>query len=156
MRQRFLLFFFFCTAVISAQDIQLKKVAVRDSIILDSTAIIPETFTLQSLNNQAIDSSRYSIDFGKALLKIDPSLKASLDTLVVSYQTFPSFLTKKYSFYDSDRIVNSTGQLDRIYKVNRSANAGGYVPFQGLNTSGSILRGVSIGNNQNSVLNSEP
>ena len=155
MRQRFLLFFFFCTAVISAQDIQLKKVAVRDSIILDSTAIIPETFTLQSLNNQAIDSSRYSIDFGKALLKIDPSLKASLDTLVISYQTFPSFLTKKYSFYDSDRIVNSTGQLDRIYKVNRSANAGGYVPFQGLNTSGSILRGVSIGNNQNSVLNSE-
>ena len=45
--------------------------------------------------------------------------------------------------------------VEKLYQLSQSNNNRNFVPFDGLTTSGSISRGVTVGNNQNSVLNSE-
>jgi len=155
MRNSYLFVFFLFSLGISAQEIRTKKVAVRDSIVLDSVSINPANFKITTKDGTRIDSTQYSIDFGKSILSLKAKKNSSLDSVVVQYQTYPDFLTKKYAFYNPKRIVNSTGKLNRLSVVRNSASENSFTPFEGLNTSGSILRGIAVGNNQNSVLNSE-
>ncbi|MBV1925325.1 MAG: hypothetical protein KUG49_02300, partial [Dokdonia sp.] len=146
---------FLVSVGVTGQELRTKKVAIRDSIVLDSVSLNPSYFRVTTKDSIALDSSLYTIDYARSTFRLKPSATIASDSLIFNYQVYPSFLTRKYSFYDPQRIVNSTGQLDRLYKVNRASSVNTFVPFEGLNTSGSILRGVSIGNNQNSVLNSE-
>src|SRR5690606_36643197 len=74
------------------------------------------------------------------------------DTLVVSYLNYPDFLTRTYALYDTRRIVpNKDGAY--IFSVPEK-RASSFTPFEGLNTNGSISRGITVGNNQNLVTNS--
>src|SRR5690606_39999313 len=74
------------------------------------------------------------------------------DSLTVSYLNYPDFLTKTYALYDTKRIVpNKEGAY--IFKVPEK-QASTFMPFEGLNTNGSISRGITVGNNQNLVTNS--
>src|SRR5690606_39981172 len=61
----------------------------------------------------------------------------------------------KYKQLDENRNVNHTALTQKLYKLSQSNTSEKFVPFSGLNTSGTISRGVTIGNNQNAVLNSE-
>ena len=77
------------------------------------------------------------------------------DSIKITYLSYPQFLTKTYQELDERIIVNSTGNLQNLYKLSQPNSNRVMVPFDGLASSGSISRGVTIGNNQNSVLNSE-
>ena len=77
------------------------------------------------------------------------------DSIVVTYLSYPSFITKTYQELDEGIIVNSTGNLQKLYQLSQPSSKRVVLPFDGLVSSGSISRGVTIGNNQNSVLNSE-
>ena len=68
---------------------------------------------------------------------------------------FPEFITKEYNFLSNDLIIQSTSNLDKLYKISKSNITINNSPFEGLNTNGSISRGITLGNNQNAVLNSE-
>ena len=77
------------------------------------------------------------------------------DSIKVTYLSYPRFLTKTYQELDERIIVNSTGNLEKLYQLSQRSSKRTVVPFDGLVSSGSISRGVTVGNNQNSVLNSE-
>ena len=77
-------------------------------------------------------------------------LKKELDS---SY--YPEFITKEYSFLNEELIIPNTSNLDKLYKISKSNIAINNNPFEGLNTKGSISRGINLGNNRNAVLNSE-
>ena len=139
---------------LSAQEInslyKTKKIITsRDTIEVENVSINPSFFKIETTNGITIDSTFYNIDFqtGKLLLKNN---SPTSDTIVIKYLKYPDFLTKIYSIYDDDRIVpNEDGNL---YKVNREVKK--FIPFDGLNTSGSITRGVTVGNNQNTTVSS--
>ncbi len=139
---------------LSAQEIkslyQAKKVVVSlDTISLEKVSISPSFFKLQKADGTTIDSTFYKVDFktGKLIFK---NGFTSQDSITVRYFNYPEHLTKTYSIYDQDKVVpNEAGNL---YKINRSVKK--FVPFDGLNTSGSITRGVTIGNNQNTSVTS--
>lgn len=57
--------------------------------------------------------------------------------------------------FDRNRVVSSSGALDKVQALQEERNTPEFTPFDGLNVSGSIVRGVTVGNNQNSTLNSE-
>ena len=127
-----------------------KIVASKDTIALEKVSINNAFFKILDKNGIEIDSSVYNVDFksGKIFFKKNFTSK---DTLEVKYLTFPEFLTKTYSIYDDEKVVpNKAGQLFSIKNPNKST----FKPFDGLNTNGSITRGVTIGNNQNTVVNS--
>ncbi len=130
-----------------------KRLAVKDSIRIDSISINPSKFRVTTKNNQVLDSSAYTVDFQKAILKFKQPVLS--DTIVVEYLRYPAFLTKTYKQLDESIIVNNTKGVQQLYKLQQRSKRNTFRPFDGLTTSGSISRGVTIGNNQNSVLNSE-
>ncbi|MGA1226810.1 MAG: hypothetical protein ACO3VF_06135 [Tamlana sp.] len=130
-----------------------KKLAVKDSIIIDSVSINPNYFSIKTKNNINIDSSFYDIDFPKALLFFKKPIDT--DSIIINFLKFPEFLTKTYKQLDENIIVENTNNSETLYKLSQPNTSNNFIPFDGLTTSGSISRGVTIGNNQNSVLNSE-
>jgi len=130
-----------------------KKVAVSDSIKIDSVSINNSWFLLKKKDNSIIDSTYYSIDFKKALLTFRKPIDT--DSIIIDYLRFPEFLTKTYKQLDESIIVDNTDNLNKLYQLSQPSERRTFIPFDGLTTSGSISRGVTVGNNQNSVLNSE-
>lgn len=128
---------------------QQKKVVYTNSdVLIDSIAINPNTLKIQT-KNQVLDTTYYKYD---AATKKITFKKEITDTIVIAYQRLPHFLTKTYSIYDPKKIVpNEAGQLITFQdKSNKKTST----LFNGLQTNGSISRAVTVGNNQNTVLNS--
>jgi hypothetical protein len=142
--------------LLSAQEVKSlyksKKVkATADTIFIEKGSISPSFFKLQNSDGTAIDSSFYKVDFKTGKLLFKKGFVAN-DSITIRYFNYPEFLTKTYSIYDENRVVEngSEGNLVRFDKKNVKK----FVPFEGLTTSGSITRGVTIGNNQNATVNS--
>jgi len=149
---------FLCGIWAVAQNVptlqQFKKIKVSDTIIIAPKSIQKEGFKVFDSNNKLVDSTNYTVDFVAAKLYIkEKSIKT--DSLSISYINYPDFLTRKYQLLDPSLIVpKNTGAL-RLYKLKQSNKKVASSLFEGLTTSGSISRGITIGNNQNSVFNSE-
>ena len=143
--------------MLSAQEISLKetkKVLIKaDTVSIFKTSINPSFFELKTADNQLIDTSFYKVDYKKALLTINKKKYFPKDSLVVSFYKYPDFLTKSYSVFDDAKIVPNGSATSNLYKIEKTMIKE-FVPFDGLNTSGSITRGLTIGNNQNAVVNS--
>ncbi|WP_179343274.1 hypothetical protein [Winogradskyella ursingii] len=151
-------FLLLCCAFVSfsqerSSNFKIKKIAVRDSIKIDSVSINPSRFVVRSKDGKQIDSTLYTVDFSKSILTF--KVPSELDSITVEYLRYPEFFTKVYRQLDEDVIVENTTGLQQLYKLENTKKREVFTPFDGLTTSGSISRGVTIGNNQNSVLNSE-
>ncbi|TGD57314.1 hypothetical protein [Flavobacterium humi] len=150
------LFLFFSLSILAQETdspYRSKKITVsRDSVRIDSVSINASFFKLLDAKGQAIDTAFYKVDFSKAIVVFGKNYQSS-DTLTVRYLKFPDYLTKEYTIYDKSRVVSNNSGLGNLYKVTRES-AKKFTPFDGLTTSGSISRGISIGNNQNTSVNS--
>ncbi len=155
VKKYFSLLLLFCFSGIFAQEIKPtyanKKIAFsRDTISIENKSINKNFFRIFDQAGNPIDSTRYQVDFKKGTLVFTDNFNTT-DSLSVSYLNYPDFVTKTYSVYDKTQIVpNEGGDLYAI-KTNK-LNI--FKPFDGLTTSGSITRGVTVGNNQNTTVNS--
>jgi len=143
---------------VQAQEIETpyknrKIVATRDTIRIDSVSVNSSFFKLLDANANPVDSTFYKMDFQKGILVFSENYPFSSDTLTVRFLKFPKYLTKEYSIYDDKRVVSDKDGRTNLYRVSSDVTKK-FVPFDGLNTSGSITRGITIGNNQNAVVNS--
>ncbi|WP_299398409.1 hypothetical protein [uncultured Gelidibacter sp.] len=127
--------------------------AVKALIEIDSVSINSSQFSLKTKDGIILDSSYYSIDFSKALLTFKKQV--ATDSVIIDYLRYPNFVTRKYFQLDEKIIVDNTDNMQQLYRLQQSTLNKNFTPFDGLTTSGSISRGVTIGSNQNSVLNSE-
>ncbi len=128
----------------------LKKIAIKDSLILDTLSINPNSFKVFN-GAIAIDANNYQLNFASTLLiwKVKPQI----DSVMVKYYTLPFLLSKKYfnknpSLIEEEVIYNKP----YIYSVNKEE--GKVFNFEGFNKSGSISRGIGFGNNQDLAVNS--
>ena len=126
-----------------------KKFAYTNKeILIDTSALNPNSFKIFNVKQQEIDTSFYSFNYQTKKLIFK---KIFQDSVRVQYYQLPDFLTKTYTIYDEKKIVpNENGRL-----LTFSENTKKQIPiFNGLKTNGSISRGFTVGNNQNTVLNS--
>lgn len=151
------LFIFFFGIIALSQErnsnFRQKTVANTEVITIDSVSINPNSFSVKLKDSTIVDTNNYSVDFSKAILSFKKALKT--DSLIINYLKYPEFLTKTYQQFDDAIIVENNDKVNKLYKIKQSSTDNIFSPFNGLSTSGSISRGVTVGNNQNSVLNSE-
>jgi hypothetical protein len=157
LKNRLLWVLLCCVSAIYGQETPtpyktVRAAAVHDSIRIDSVSINPAYFSLKDVQGKPIDTSYYKVDFATGLL-IFKNGYTTRDSLTVDYLSYPDYLTKKYSIYNSSRVVSNDADTGQRYTVVRDP-LNTFKPFSGLTTSGSITRGVTIGNNQNAVVNS--
>lgn len=130
---------------------RLRKIAASaDTIRIDSVSINKVFFKLQYPDGTDVDTTLYRVDFAKSTLVFKDGF-TSADSLTLRYLQYPEYLTRRYSLYDKSQVVES--DAGTLYRASRDP-VKRFVPFEGLTTSGSITRGVTVGNNQNAVVNS--
>ena len=130
-----------------------KIIVTRDTIRLEKVSINSSFFKLLDANGKTVDTTFYKINFIKGTLLLKENFPLSSDSIIVNYLNLPEELTKEYRIYDANKVVSNDINSDKLYKI-ETTSIKKNIPFDGLNTSGSITRGVTIGNNQNTVLNS--
>ena len=158
MRKKLLFFLFvgitcFATSQIQNSDFRVRKFTVqKDTIQLDSVPINSQEFKVLDSTLQKISTKNYKVDFNKAQLIINPK---KYPKITVSYFRLPEFITKTYSPFDERLIQPNETNTGVLYSLTTNKKADDKKIFEGLNTKGFILRGLTSGNNQNAVTNSQ-
>lgn len=147
----FLLFFASQTAYAQSNSSQIfKKIAVQDSLALDTLSILPNSFKVAS-GALVLNPKQYQINYASSVLVW--LQKPNVDSVWVSYKTLPLLLAKKQFYKDpmliEEEVINNQPY---IYQVKKEDNT--IFNFEGFNKSGSISRGIGFGNNQDLAVNS--
>lgn len=130
-----------------------KILVSRDTIHLENESLNPSFFKILDTDDKTIDSTFYKINFEKGTLLLNENFPQKSQYITVHYLKLPEILTKEYHIYDSSKVISNEATTGSLYAVD-AIQQRKITPLDGLNTSGSITRGVTIGNNQNAVLNS--
>ncbi len=151
-------FFVVFAAEAQIDSLQYRKqvFVVRDTIVFYKTSTNPHFFKITLKNGRQIDRTQYKVDFGISKVYLNKHFyekNKSTDSLKIQYFLYPDFLTKTYHGLDPSIIITNDVKRHPISLDNQKKSLRGK-PFSGLDTQGNIIRGVTIGNNQDAVLNS--
>lgn len=159
MRWHLSVFFLFFCVMGHAQDTltnyRVKRLAVQEMVLVDSLSINPSQFEIFDTSGNPLPSDQYQVDYVNGKVSFSEAVVLTTDSVNIHYLRYPLFLTRKYSQLDPRIIVDNTSNIDKLYALDRSNFQQKTSPFEGLNTQGSVTRGITVGNNQNAVVNSE-
>jgi len=131
---------------------RIKRISLNnDTIYLDTLSIIQGSVFVTYNTGQLVNNSLYKINLIGSFITIDSLLKAQTDSIIVSYRVFPFSFNKEYFHKDLDLIKKGKKWQDLYYEPYDKSTS-----FQnsGLDKSGSLSRGISFGNQQDAILNS--
>lgn len=127
-------------------NLRVKKVSLeRDTLVLDTLSIIPKTFSVINIHD-----SCYQLDFVQAVLTW--KIKPKDDSVIISYRVFPYKLNSVVQRSNYDSVINFTAFLPG--QAEKGGPEKGLFNFGNIQYNGSFGRGISFGNNQDAVVNS--
>jgi len=152
----------FCSLIILcvasyAQDssnIRTRKIDItKDSIQLDSLLILPATIKLW-VANEILDSSYYQLNLAKGIFIPRAKLKAKGSRAKISYRVFNYKIGQVLYKHHPNEINQPDVLSNKRYSLSQN-HQNRKDPFSSqLNKQGSYTRGLSLGNNQDVVSNS--
>lgn len=131
---------------IGASNLRQKTIATAaDSIILDTVSIVPQTFSIAHTPD-----SLYRLDYVHAVLYW--KTKPAVDSVQLRYRVFPYRLNATAQRLNFDSVINHF--YVKPYAFNNNSANRSLFNFGNLQYNGSFGRGISFGNNQDAVVNS--
>ena len=124
-----------------------------DTIILDTLSIIPGSLFLFNNAHQLIPDSLYYVDYPAATIRFDKSLQGSF--LTATYRVFQLNFLKPFLNKDTD-IINPYLKpgMDPFRITASEFRPEKDLMYDEINKRGSISRGITVGNNEDLVINS--
>ncbi len=124
-----------------------------DTIFLDSLSIIPGSEIILDKTKSVIPDSAYTINYTKALLVPSKFLMKNKSVIHVTFRVFPvNFSESFYRRKKEETII--VGPVLAKATTNQINAQNSFFSDNQLNKRGSIARGITIGNNQDAVINS--
>jgi len=129
-------------------NLRKKKIAVvADTLRIDTFSVIPNTFLIEGLSD-----STYYFDNINALLKW--KIVPAIDTVTIVYRVFPYKLNSVVQRLNYDSVSYKFYAKPFEFGRNEQQLARGLFDFGNLQYNGSFGRGISFGNSQDAVVNS--
>ena len=124
-----------------------------DTVQVDTLSIIPGSFSLSLQTGEAIDSTTFRLfPISARLVWLS---KPEADSVVMSYRVFPVLFTEERHHKSRNIILQTPEAVPDPFLIYRPAGAADDLfDFGGLSANGSLVRGISFGNNQSVVVNS--
>ena len=126
---------------------------LNDTLLLDSLSIVPGSELIFDYNNNILSKSQYNIDYAKSLLILSKSILKTSNNIRIAYRVFPVNFTKETYKRKKEETFISGPVLAYPDKM-RTDNRSNFLTDNQLDKRGSISRGITIGNNQDAVINS--
>ncbi len=130
----------------------------NDTIQLDTLSIVPGSVTLATSDGKLLDTAFYKINYaeGKLILNREKITGNNLSSssIISSYKTFPYLFSEVTRHKDINRIKPDLFGNVNPFTYNIESKNDDIFKMDGLNKSGSISRGFTVGNNQDMVVNS--
>ncbi|MFO7977733.1 MAG: hypothetical protein R6U64_03665 [Bacteroidales bacterium] len=122
---------------------------------LDSLSIIQDSFTIRGPDGLPLDSAFYNLDPVRARISLRVPEYWKADSLRVRYRVFPVNFSEPY-FHKDTSLIREPGPGEDVPRIALPGRAPseGLISSSTLQTSGSITRGITLGNRQDVSLNS--
>jgi hypothetical protein len=128
----------------------------RDTVRLDTLSIIPGSLSITSGDKLLPSSACWYEPFSARILLLTPAFDSlySKDPLVVHYRVYPFSFAAPRFLRDRRKLESSFVTEKGVYTERTNDTRSSLFGLEGLSRSGSIARGLSIGTNQDAVVNS--
>lgn len=149
--------FFFCLHAVGANPPERDyRIAASAGVQqLDTLSIVANTFTIYGPDGELLDEAFYEMDFSKARISLRVPPYWEDDSLRLVYKVYPINFSAPLFVRDTSLIrPRGPGEDPVVIRLESAPKGPGLLSFEGLQSSGSITRGFSIGNRQDPVLNS--
>ncbi|MBK8347770.1 MAG: hypothetical protein IPL08_09100 [Saprospiraceae bacterium] len=132
--------------------LKTKRIAVMDcTLIADENTLMPHTVFIVAGRDTVRD---FSVINQKILLTEAACKKLLGDTILLTYRSFHFNIEKPYFTIDSSLLTFKEKAFINAYEYKPDDNRNQLVESSGLDYKGSFSRGLSVGNSQSLVLNS--
>ncbi len=132
------------------QNPNFHEIEVENQSIVDlgKFPIIVESIMIKNANGVMIPRDQYTYTSQNNRIQFSSPITAKIE-----FYTYPESLTQTVSVRDSNLIVERPSEQG-LYDISEGINIPKNQPFENLNTQGSLVRGISFGNNQNASVQS--
>lgn len=138
----------------NSSNIRTKEINIKkDSIQLDSLLILPATLKLW-VDGELIDSSFYKLNIAKGIFIPETKLKTKGARAKITYRVYNYKLNQEFYKHQLSEINQPDVLRSKRYSVKQNNHTLGNNFSSLLNKQGSYTRGLSMGNNQDVVSNS--
>lgn len=153
----FFIFILFISLTAKTQDLSNLRTEtfylISDTILLDSLSIVPGSEIVINKDKKIIADTSYIIDYAKAMFIVTQSLIKNEYIINISYRVFPVNFSQSYFQRKKEETV-IVGPVLANNQKHYAKNQNNFFSDNQLNKRGSIARGITVGNNQNAVINS--
>lgn len=138
----------------SSSNIRTKEINIKkESIQLDSLLILPATIKLW-VNDELLDDSFYKLNLAKGIFIPEAKLKAKGSHAKITYRVFNYKLNQEFYKHQLNEINQPDVLRSKRYSIKQNNRTLGNNFSSQINKQGSYTRGLSMGNNQDVVSNS--
>jgi hypothetical protein len=133
-----------------------KLISTRaDTIVVDTLSLVPGSLKLALPSGEtfALPAGWKTDEAGARIIKTEGAVPMP-DSLLVVYRVFPVLLTRTWSNRERSVIEQSHSGLYNPFAYDAGQGDENFFKLEGLSRNGNISRGISFGNNQDVVVNS--